>query len=177
MTKEEILIKSAEIISENGIENFTVGALSEELGIRKASLYYYFDGKDGIIRAMHDYYHQLLLKKGYRIRLSTDLEENLDYLVRYWQNLVFSDDFYDYLRVLLILRQTDERSEEEWQSISLTISGQVQIILEKSEKRADLIAPLFSSFLELKLEKALISGESDSLESLAPLFLSALHRS
>lgn len=167
---KEILIKSAEIISSDGIENFSLSRLAERLGIRKASLYHYYKSKEEILEGMHDYFHQILLKRGYRIDLEGGLEENLEKLIRHWQEIFFSDETYDYLRCLLIMRQTDERAHDEWRSISLTIEGQSRIIIEKYTNSAEIKGPLFSSLLELNLERALIEGEGEDLESLASKF-------
>ena len=55
----EILIKSAQIISTLGLENYSMQKLASELGINKASLYHYYKSKEAIIDAMHEYYHGL----------------------------------------------------------------------------------------------------------------------
>ncbi|HIS13270.1 MAG TPA: TetR/AcrR family transcriptional regulator [Candidatus Ornithospirochaeta stercorigallinarum] len=174
--KEDILIKSARIISEDGIENYSMQKLADELGVRKASLYHHYKSKDEILRAMHDYFHAMLMKKGYRMMLSDNLEDNLSDLVSHWQNLFLSEEMYDYLRCLLIMRQTDQRSYEEWRSISLTIEGQSQVVIERHAKSAQMISPLFSALLELSLERALINGESGTLEELSTSFPALLHR-
>ena len=82
-TREEIIIKSAELISSEGIQNYSMQSLAKEIGIKKASLYHHFSSKEEIIEAMHEYYHALLLKKGYRITLCEDLESNLKALIKH----------------------------------------------------------------------------------------------
>ncbi len=173
--KENILVKSAELISRRGIENFSLKSLSDSLGINKASLYYYYRSKEEIISAMHDYFHKRLNKRSYKIELQENAEDNLIKLIGHWQEIFLSDEFYDYLRVLLSLRQNDDRSYECWHSISLTILGQSEIILEKITKKAELAAPLFACLLELNLEKTLLDENDDSLEDLASSFISFLH--
>lgn len=172
--RNEILIKSAEIISNDGMEGYTMQILADSLGIRKASLYHHYKSKEEIIEAMHDYYHGLLLKRGYRIELSSDAQNVISELVGHWSALFFSDEMYDYLRCLLTLRQNDERAYEEWRSIALTIEGQSRIIIEKFTKRGDIISPLFSAYLELSLERALITGESTELDGLTTSFSALL---
>lgn len=174
-TREEIIIKSAELISSEGIQNYSMQSLAKEIGIKKASLYHHFSSKEEIIGAMHEYYHALLLKKGYRITLCDDLESNLKALIKHWQDLFFSPEMYDYLRLILSMRMNDEASYEEWHSISLTIEGQSQVIFEKHTTKAQIISPLFSSVLELELERALINGESDGLEKIADAFIALSH--
>ena len=73
------------------------------------------------------------------------------------------------------MRMNDEASYEEWHSISLTIEGQSQVIFEKHTTKAQIISPLFSSVLELELERALINGESDGLEKIADAFIALSH--
>ena len=168
--RNEILIRSAEIISRDGLDKYSMQSLADELGVRKASIYHYYRSKDEIIEAMHTYFHSELLKRGYKIELKDDVESNLTKLVEHWQGLFFSNEMYDYLRCLLNMRANDERAYEEWRSISLTIEGQSQVIIEKGTRRAEIISPLFSSLLELNLERALLSGESVGLERLASTF-------
>ena len=96
--RNEILIKSAEIISNDGMEGYSMQILADSLGIRKASLYHHYKSKEEIIEAMHDYYHGLLLKRGYRIELSSDAQNVISELVGHWSALFFSDEMYDYLR-------------------------------------------------------------------------------
>ena len=172
----EILIKSAQIISTLGLENYSMQKLASELGINKASLYHYYKSKEAIIDAMHEYYHGLLMKRGYKITLTDDVEKNLIDLIEHWQGLFFSDEMYDYLRCLLIMRAHDERAYEEWRSISLTIDGQSQVVIAKHTKQPELISPLFSSMLEINLERALISGDGRMPDSIASTFSYLLHR-
>ena len=89
--KEDILIESARIISEDGIENYSMQKLADELGVRKASLYHHYKSKDEILRAMHDYFHAMLMKKGYRMMLSDNLDDNLSDLVSHWPRITLAE--------------------------------------------------------------------------------------
>ncbi len=159
--KDIILIKSAEIISQRGMENYSMSTLSDEIGIKKASIYYYYRSKEEIISAMHEFFHMRLIRKSYKINLNSDASSASNDLVRHWEDLFLSEEFYDYLRTLLILRSTEEKSYDAWRSIALTIEGQCGILCEKFTKNAALISPLLSSYLEISLERALINGYSD----------------
>ena len=173
----EILITTAEILGENGRDGFSLSVLAAKLGITKATLYHYWSSKEALIEAMHDHYHDRLLKKGYKLSMKDSLLKCLDELIRHWEEIFLSDEFYWYLRSLLSERLTDERAAEEWHSLELMISSQSQVVFDSFNMRerikgAHIAHVLFSSLLELKLEKALISGESEDLEELGSEFMS-----
>lgn len=49
MDKEKILEVSFDLISENGLENFTMRKLSQTLGVQAPTIYYYYKSKDDIL--------------------------------------------------------------------------------------------------------------------------------
>ena len=65
MTKLDILNASISIISLEGFEKLTLSTLADKLGVKKASIYYYFSSKDEIILSLYEnakkYYRALHL--------------------------------------------------------------------------------------------------------------------
>lgn len=54
MTKKTILEKALELFSTKGYNGTSMGDIAEAVGIRKASLYSHFDGKESIFAAIFD---------------------------------------------------------------------------------------------------------------------------
>ena len=54
MTKIDILNASISIISLEGFEKLTLSTLADKLGVKKASIYYYFSSKDEIILSLYE---------------------------------------------------------------------------------------------------------------------------
>ena len=52
MTKQEILGRALELFTEKGYEGTGMDDIAKAVGIRKASLYYHFDGKESIFSAV-----------------------------------------------------------------------------------------------------------------------------
>ncbi len=52
MTKQEILSRALELFTEKGYEGTGMDDIAKAVGIRKASLYYHFDGKESIFSAV-----------------------------------------------------------------------------------------------------------------------------
>lgn len=52
MNKQKILDVSFDLISDNGLENFTMRKLSQTLGVQAPTIYYYYKSKDDILNAV-----------------------------------------------------------------------------------------------------------------------------
>jgi AcrR family transcriptional regulator len=50
--RRDILAAAAHLISEQGLNNTTMAQIAEAAGLQTPSMYYYFDGKGGILRAL-----------------------------------------------------------------------------------------------------------------------------
>ena len=76
MTKQEIITAAAHIIQSEGYDMLTMSSLAQALDVRKASLYYHFDGKEKLIDAIYDHYERECLHDGL-LDGSDTLEEHL----------------------------------------------------------------------------------------------------
>ena len=64
MSKEEIILKLISVFRYYGYEGATISLLSEATGLKKASLYYHFQGgKEEMAKAVLDYVKNWLEKK------------------------------------------------------------------------------------------------------------------
>lgn len=176
-SKEEILEECAAIIGSG--EDFSLSLLANQLGIRKASLYHHFSSKEEMLSQMYGMYHRRLVSQGYRITLSSSLENDLGNLVAHWTALYLSDGFFLYLRALMMLRFKDRQAEEEARSLSLMLSSQSRVVMEHhlgDGKGAETPYMLFSSLLEKKLEDILLyqrdEGDMGELSKKFALFVS-----
>lgn len=53
MTEQEIIFKSFKLINENGLENFSMRKLANELGCQPASIYHYYKNKNEILNSLY----------------------------------------------------------------------------------------------------------------------------
>ena len=53
--KEQIILATLELASQNGLGAVSMGQIADRLGIRKPSLYNHFESKEAIIAAMYEY--------------------------------------------------------------------------------------------------------------------------
>ena len=168
---DEILDKATEIIALNGIEHFSLSILAKALNMNKASLYHYFSSKEVMMEALHDKAHERLMKKGYRLSLDGSFEKAITSLIHHWEEIYFSDESYNYMRLLLSMRVTDERALEEYRSIEEMLYAQSDVVFTYYESKGEiekkpLSSRLFSALIKSELERGLIENESGDIESL-----------
>ena len=48
-TRTEILSATREVILRDGVQDFAIASVAEELGLTKPALYYYFDSKEALM--------------------------------------------------------------------------------------------------------------------------------
>ena len=53
--KEEIILATLELASENGLKSISMAQIAEKIGIKAPSLYNHFKSKDEIVKAMYSY--------------------------------------------------------------------------------------------------------------------------
>jgi len=53
--KEEIILATLELASENGLKSISMAQIAEKIGIRAPSLYNHYKSKDEIVKAMYSY--------------------------------------------------------------------------------------------------------------------------
>ena len=68
--KEEIIIRAAEIIRDEGYDRLTLSSLAAKMNMQKASLYYYFDSKDDLMDSIYTYFEEDCLHLGFSVDFS-----------------------------------------------------------------------------------------------------------
>jgi AcrR family transcriptional regulator len=79
-TRAEILAVASELFAEQGYEATSLREISERLGITKAALYYYFPGKDDILRALVEPLAEVITGLMDRLEAARTVEEWSDAL-------------------------------------------------------------------------------------------------
>lgn len=105
-TKEAIFDASIKLISTNGFENITMRKIANCVGIKAASIYYYYDSKEAILDSMYQYYldNAFIPKKPLsylKELLKTCTPRELVYAICYDY---FSEDDKFYTRIILIVK-------------------------------------------------------------------------
>jgi len=79
-TRSEILLVAKELFTEKGYDATSLREIAEPLGITKAALYYHFQSKDDILRALLEPMATLLTELVRRLEASTNIEAWADTL-------------------------------------------------------------------------------------------------
>ena len=106
MTRQTILEKALELFTDKGYIGASMGDIAEAVGIRKASLYSHFSGKESIFRAIFDqiledyvvFIHALTDGSGQQSAIQT-LHVIFETFIRYCKNnrnMYFWDRYYYY---------------------------------------------------------------------------------
>lgn len=100
--RDAVLRSAARLFREKGYERTTVRELADAVGLRSASLFHYFASKPEILAAVME---QGLLLAGENatraIRAGSTTRERLEALFRYYLIGLLSDEYRDYMTVLL----------------------------------------------------------------------------
>ena len=88
--KEEIIIRAAEIIRDEGYDRLTLSSLAARMNMQKASLYYYFDSKDDLMDSIYTYFEEDCLHLGFSVDFSLSPEEIFSTALSHWKS-IFSD--------------------------------------------------------------------------------------
>lgn len=163
--KEDVREIALDIIAYEGIDNLTMSHLAASLGITKATLYHYYKSKEELIEDIHRSGHLALMHNGFKLSLDGSAEEVLLSATGPWMKLFTSEKTVPYLKMIFSLRFTEERSYDEYRSLSLMLFSQAEVIIGAIAKskvaNERLYVSLFSSLLLTNLEKILLEEEAD----------------
>lgn len=173
MTKDDIIKAAARIISQEGYDKLTLSTLAEALGVRKASIYHHFDGKDAIIDALYKHFEEDALHLGFSVDLSKSPSEVLHRALSHWKGLFTAPTRQDMISLLEQRKEVDERAWDMRLTLRLMIQGQLEAVLDNMASRGrlqrGLDMTLLSKMASSTLYEALVDGEPD-----ADSFLDAL---
>lgn len=165
--KDEIIEKSVEVIRDEGFYAFTMEKLSLSLGIKKASLYYYFKGKDELVSSIHEYFVKELKKKNFSFDFKKDEKLCLISLFEHYLEIFLSPHFSSYISFLLESRSFMPSSDEILSSLLLMMESQIEVIfMHYKSKKAKEKASLLSSYLIRIISDMLISEKEAEMEKI-----------
>lgn len=175
MTKENIQNEAVKIISGNGYDELSLSLLADRLGIKKASLYYYFKSKEELISSLFDSFSKEITHLGFSISFEEDVESVIKKTFLHWKKIYTSKAYYPYLSLLYQRRDVDERAEEVSNSLILMIRAQSEAIVDNlflkhpcQIKDKELLSELFSSTSIFYLENGM--DEEPFLTKFSSLF-------
>jgi|GEM_PF-6526057 len=180
MTRDEILEKALDIVRDEGYDMLTISTLAESLGVKKASLYYYFSSKDEMIAALYESFSARLLHMGFRMDFSKSAIEILTETFEHWKGIFISKSLSSGLSLIEQRKEIDERAYEISNSLELMFRSQSDAVMENLVSRghfrnvdSKIVAELFASAAIVRLRSER-SEEDDRrfLNSFAELFLS-----
>ncbi|MFF2479704.1 TetR/AcrR family transcriptional regulator [Paenibacillus sp. NPDC058071] len=155
-TAEVILDTAQSIVQEHGFNGFSYAHIAKQVGIRTASIHYYFPNKEDLGEALIERYHRNFIS--FIAQIDAETGNNLEKLRKFI--LLYSDPVKHYCTCMGVMLSTDLAS----------LSGKTQ----------EGIAQLFSSNLEW-LKRVLDQGRSEghlnftgSTDVLAHQFLASL---
>lgn len=93
-SKDEILIKSAQVFRENGYFNTSISDLSKACKIYNANFYYHFNDKEHLMEEILKYVHNVFLEKAINIAYEDSIQpkERLDKMLKKLSKLFFGSD-------------------------------------------------------------------------------------
>ena len=93
-TKKKILELASSYTQERGFGGFSYLDLAEEIGIKAASIHYYFKSKDDLAAALVEYTHELHTLGFQNIEANNESpQENLEDVIKHFQNYVENNKF------------------------------------------------------------------------------------
>lgn len=167
--KEEIIKKAEEIISNEGLDNFSLSHLAQEAKLAKATLYHYFKSKDEILSSIFNLGHKNFMKMGFVVNLNNDIYTVLKDASSHWIKIFTSYDNQLWLRIIFSLYLTNDDAYDEYKSISLMLHSQAQVIvssLSLTQTLEETMTELFYSFLFQCLERSLSEEDLDIEEEM-----------
>lgn len=162
--KEEIIKKAEEIISNEGLDSFSLSHLAQETGLAKATLYHYFKSKDEILSSIFNLGHKNFMKMGFVVNLNNDIYTVLRDASSHWIKIFTSYDNQLWLRIIFSLYLTNDDAYDEYKSISLMLHSQSQVIISSlslTQTLEETMTELFYSFLFHCLERSLSEEDLD----------------
>jgi AcrR family transcriptional regulator len=118
-TKEEIILATLELASENGLKSVSMQQIADRVGIRKASLYNHFSSKEEIIAAMYESIRQSSKRKADIVDVdygalarSGTMREVLSQAVGSYLKIVSDPQMNLFYRVIMNERSVDKTASE-----------------------------------------------------------------
>ena len=165
MTKIDILNASISIISLEGFEKLTLSTLADKLGVKKASIYYYFSSKDEIILSLYENAKKILSRFTFNINFSLSASEVLTAVYTHWENIYNDKEFSLYLSLIEQRYMIDDEAFEIKNSLDLMIEAQSDAVIENLIERKKLFFPnkkLLSFLFSASAKESLKREESES---------------
>jgi AcrR family transcriptional regulator len=79
-THQEMIETAVRLISEKGLDSLSISAVARALGINRTTVYYHFDSREALIKAVKDWSAAQLARA---FRLHTPQHERIDYITRF----------------------------------------------------------------------------------------------
>lgn len=166
MTKDDIIKAAAGIISQEGYDKLTLSTLAGALGVRKASIYHHFDGKEAIIDALYKHFEEDALHLGFSVDLSKEPTEVLHLALSHWKGLFTAPSRQDMISLVEQRKEVDERAWDMRRALRLMIQSQLEAVLDNMASRGriqrGLDIPLLAQMASSTLYEALVEGEPDA---------------
>jgi AcrR family transcriptional regulator len=79
-THQEMIETAVRLISEKGIDSLSIAALTRAMGIHRTTVYYHFDNREALLKAVKAWSSEQLAKA---FTLKTPREDRIDYITRF----------------------------------------------------------------------------------------------
>jgi AcrR family transcriptional regulator len=79
-THQEMIETAVRLISEKGVDSLSISAVARALGMNRTTVYYHFDSREALLKAVKDWSSAQLAKA---IKLHTPQHERIDYITRF----------------------------------------------------------------------------------------------
>lgn len=137
-TKEKILTSMYSLLSKKGYENTSISSICQMVGIKKPSIYYYFDSKEQIIFELSDY----IIQKN-KITFEKDLEACL--------SISSKTEYRNFLISLVkrYMKQTNKKNKFQLFFMEMYIQANRIPILEDKKKE---LVNIIKSWIEKMLQ-------------------------
>jgi AcrR family transcriptional regulator len=79
-THQEMIATAVRLISQKGVDSLSISAVARALGINRTTVYYHFDSREALLKAVKDWSSAQLAKA---FKLHTPQHERIDYMTRF----------------------------------------------------------------------------------------------
>jgi AcrR family transcriptional regulator len=79
-THQEMIETAVRLISEKGVDSLSISAVARALGLNRTTVYYHFDSRDALLKAVKEWSSAQLAKA---FSLHTPQHERIDYITRF----------------------------------------------------------------------------------------------
>lgn len=139
--KEEIVLKAAQIIRDEGYDRLTLSSLAAKMNMQKASLYYYFDSKEDLMDSIYTYFEEDCLHLGFSVDFSLSPEEIFSTALSHWKS-IFSDRKRScFISLIEQRKEIDERAFDDANAFYLMIQSQSEAVISVLGERHLLDVP------------------------------------